>query len=873
MDNAQVVAEIRASNVVSLDFETITGKGTALIPYEATPEGGAVAWRRPDGTYAARYFSFRDFVATGKHPVSWQWFNEMVLDALWEDENKKMVCHNAKYDIQVALRRREPLPLCTEEVEAAMPKCQVHDTMVLSFLVDENIPRSLKELSRIYLKKPRPTYEQTQREISGLFRYGKEQVSGYSELGWRLYDTQRRTSQQWETDLFATVDADPGYRYKEYVQRMPRPLDQKEFIKKFIMDQWESAYAAERRKYPPLAHYPRTLDRKLQEEVKAVLKEEAERAWLYYCMIGKRHLTHFDRLVLSLPPGLSKSEFLEKFTELIQPKIMRRTRQQMDDKMAAYAEEDVLDPLKLWDILYPKVSRDPRLLTWYHEVEMPWFLHMVEVEITGVNMDADLLRLWECDIGLIYEQDRQAIQQRIEQEYGIVGFNPRSHPQIKELLWDKLKLEPPKWAKKTKEGVPKTDADTLEYLAKQQGADICHDLLNLSGLSKLHGTYLKPLADRSENNIWHRIRTSFNTVRAVTGRAASSAPNLQNIPNANKMPEVDSKRLRRNRRCLYGSVSRNMVNGDGVPLGWHVSEKESGKYRMDPLRRAFVAPAGYKLIVADYSQIELRFIAHISQDPNLLYAYRHWNCECGASGDTEVVLHKCPVCGAPEGERDKLHPEQPVKHGFCLGLDIHSLTGLSVGLFDKYGPKEGRKKAKPVNFGLCYGEHYTTLAVELDISEDEAKEIYNGYFRLYPRILEFHKAVEKRIRERGWFLMPMGGRYRRFIHQSEAIKKDRLKKGEIRALVREAVNNLPQGGAGDILKRGALEFVRRKRRIPALRSVAIVLQVHDELVLLVQEELATQTLSELVPALETTDKISVPIVVDAVVCNNWNEGK
>jgi hypothetical protein len=187
------------------------------------------------------------------------------------------------------------------------------------------------------------------------------------------------------------------------------------------------------------------------------------------------------------------------------------------------------------------------------------------------------------------------------------------------------------------------------------------------------------------------------------------------------MPELLKEELHDIREELYGGLGPLTPVEDEddergkFPHGWYPHPKEGKEdyYLMTPLRKGFIVLPGHVLIRVDYSQIELRLMAHISGDKKLMDAYTRWNCECGASGRTDIAMHFCPECGAPDGARDKLHPEQPVKFGFCLGLDIHSLTALTTGLMKKYGEKRGRQMAKIVNFGQVGRNQISSIAGNL----------------------------------------------------------------------------------------------------------------------------------------------------------------
>lgn len=851
--------EIHASAEVALDFET-----DGLIPYESTPVGVSLAWR-VGREYRAKYWSL-DFFPGGENKVSWRWFNTEILTPIWNDPARTLIMHNARYDLQVAIRRRGGYPLSVEQLYAQQPKCQVEDTMLLAFLVDENLPRKLKALSRIYLKKPRATYVQTEAAIAERLRAGaqvynlalaragliRQVFGGYYDAvfgGDTLFSL--AVEEQPEClcpEAIDTLDVvSKGYFYSWYT----------EVILPFVRAQ--SVQEAKER-YGVVS----------EGLVDALSTERLERAleqgFRYYCWnhTNPEENGRFERCVLTAPVR-KQEEFEAWFDRCIGKGILAQHQKEADVLMCEYGTEDALDTLRVYDILLGKVP--VKSLEWYREVELPFGILMTEMEVLGMSVDAPILGQMTRELAYLIELRAKEIQEYVQGKYGLQNFNPGSHVQVKHLLWEVMKLVPPRWAKKTKAGLVETRALVQQYLA-QQGHDICAKLLALSGVSVLQNTFVKTLLRLAQKDKFGRVRTSYATVGPVTGRVSSSGPNLQNIPNAFKMPKVTGGELAE----LFTQVHHMRLDDMVDASGWGRNGK-NGTYQMQPVRRAFRAPQGYKLIVADFSQIELRTIAQLSQDKMLRAAYDTWKCECGQTGKTAVAIHNCPVCGAGAGELDVLDPKQPVKSGFCLGLDVHSLTGLHVGLFAKYGPAAGRKKAKPVNFGLCYGESVGALARDLEVSEEEAQGYHDGYFALYSGVKLYHEWVEEHFQNVGVFSYISGKRWRRFVTQRDLFRKGRLPKKKYNQTLRIIYNNLAQGSAGDIMKKGVLAFARTKQDITELRHVQLALQVHDEVVVIVREAAVARCVKELLPCLELTSRLCVPILADYKVCDTWDEGK
>jgi len=793
-----VVKKISEANIIALDFETATGHAphgynTSLIPYEAKPEAASIAWGKV-GEVVGECWTFDFTEEHGRNLVSWEWFCQELLRPIWVKQDLTLIMHGGRFDVQIGIKGLYPHNMSVGQVYKAMPRGRVHDTLVMSHLLDENTPNDLKSLAKYYLDKPRKTYKQTEKERKNIIKAAEARVRGLINDGWLKYQASKKNTLVMEKGLLNTTNED-------------------------------------------------------------------------------------DLLIYSMPEKLIKATFAERMYRYVGPKIEDAARKEAAALFATYAVDDALDTLNLFYRFWDMLQELPDLRRWYEQVELPFALLMAEWEIGGMRIDTDFLYFLERDVEALIEMKRAYLQNEVHTQYGMEDFNPNSHAQIKNLIWDQLQLSPPEWAKTTKTGYPQSNAAVLNYLAAE-GHPICQRLASLSALRTLHSTFLSPIYKKSITNSERRYRFSFNSLGAVTGRMSSS-PNSMNIPNPDKMPVEIEEVL----AAMHKHEMAKWENRPITPSGWvELDEGELGSsgfesngtryYRMQPLRKAFIPRPGSRFVIADYSQIELRMITHISQDPTLLRAYRQYDCECGASGETDKPLHWCPECKAPEGRRDKTHPEQPVINGFCLGLDIHSLTALKLGLMEKYGYKQGRQYAKTINFGLCYGESYFTLAKDLDVSEEAAHMMYYDYFRAYPmvKVLLDH-VLKQTLRSKGVFPYILRGRERRFLAQKEKLDNGTMKKWELRAVIREIANNIPQGSAIDIVKLGILRYSYRKRRNPNLEESYVCNAIHDECIVDVPEVHAEECNSTLRISLEGAAQLSIPILVDSKICKNWAEGK
>ena len=445
------------------------------------------------------------------------------------------------------------------------------------------------------------------------------------------------------------------------------------------------------------------------------------------------------------------------------------TFDQVDVKAATrYSAEDADVTFRLHALLKPRLAAEGKAAV-YETLERPLVTVLADMEQAGIAIDPDLLRRLSND----FAQDMAGLEKQIHKLAG-EEFNIASPKQLGDILFGKFSLP---GGKKTKTGAWSTDADTLEDLAAQ-GHDIAQKVLDWRQIAKLRGTYTDALPTYI-NPQTGRVHTSFAMASTSTGRLASTDPNLQNIP----------------------------------------IRTEAGR----KIRTAFVAPRGAKLISADYSQIELRLLAHIADIPAL-------------------------------------------KTAFAQGLDIHAMTASEMfGVPVKDMPAEVRRRAKAINFGIIYGISGFGLANQLGIERDEASAYIRKYFERFPGIRDYMERTKELAREHGYVETLFGRR----IHVREiASKVPGLRGGAERA----AINAPIQGSAADVIRRAMI-------RVPDALAAAglkarMLLQVHDELVLEAPDSEAGRT-CEIVsavmekaalPALE----LSVPLVVEARAAANWD---
>ena len=459
-------------------------------------------------------------------------------------------------------------------------------------------------------------------------------------------------------------------------------------------------------------------------------------------------------------------EITTKFTDIAGKGVGQLTFNQVALEHAApYAAEDADITLRLHEVLWPQLEEQETLTCVLKDIEMPLLPILSKIERTGALIDDTLL----------FQQSSELTQRINELEvdaWELAGqqFNLASPKQIGEILFTKLEIP---ILKKTAKGAPSTKEEVLQELALDY--PLPKVLLEHRGLAKLKSTYTDKLPTMI-NPKTGRIHTSYHQAGTATGRLSSSDPNLQNIP---------------------------IRNSEGRRV-----------------RQAFIASPGCKIVAADYSQIELRIMAHLSEDPNLLSA-------------------------------------------FAMGKDIHQATAAEVfGLDLESVSTEQRRSAKAINFGLIYGMSAFGLAKQLNIGRKQAAEYIDTYFERYPGVLNYMNSVRSSASDNGYVETDFGRR----LYLPEINSRNGLRR---QAAERTAINAPMQGTAADIIKL-AMISVDKWLEKSNLKSV-MIMQVHDELVLEVPELELAEVTDGLKLHMESAANLKVPLVVDAGVGNNWDE--
>jgi DNA polymerase-1 len=430
-----------------------------------------------------------------------------------------------------------------------------------------------------------------------------------------------------------------------------------------------------------------------------------------------------------------------------------------------YAAEDADITLRLHQFFWPQLKNISSLTSVFENIEMPLVPVLSHVECNGALVDANLLGKHSIELG-----DRLTQLERKAYEIAGQEFNLSSPKQLGVILFEQQKLP---IIKKTPTGTPSTAEEVLQELALDY--PLPKVLMEYRGLAKLKSTYTDKLP-LEINKRTGRIHTSYHQAVAATGRLSSQDPNLQNIP----------------------------------------IKTEEGRR----IRQAFIAPQGYKLIAADYSQIELRIMAHLSDDAGLLTA-------------------------------------------FDSGLDVHRATAAEVfGVALDSVTSEMRRSAKAINFGLIYGMSAFGLAKQLRIGRSEAQQYIDRYFERYPGVQRYMNQTRALAHEQG-FVETIFGR-RLYLPDINAKNKNLQMAAE-----RTAINAPMQGTAADIIKLAMINV--DNWLIESNLDAKLIMQVHDELVLEVAEANVEQTRAGVIARMSAAAQLKVPLLVEAGVGNNWDE--
>ena len=435
------------------------------------------------------------------------------------------------------------------------------------------------------------------------------------------------------------------------------------------------------------------------------------------------------------------------------------------EEASPYAAEDADITLRLHETLWDLLKDKPSLVTVFEEMEIPLVPVLSRMERCGVLLDTKMLNKQSTQLA-------KRVSELEQQAHDLAGqpFNLGSPKQLQEILFEKQGLPV---ISKTPKGQPSTAESVLQELAHDY--ELPEVILEYRSLSKLKSTYTDKLPEMIDANTG-RVHTSYHQAVAATGRLSSSDPNLQNIP----------------------------------------IRTEEGRR----IRQAFIAPDGYKIVAADYSQVELRIMAHLSGDEGLLTAFKE-------------------------------------------GKDVHSATAAEVfGVKAEKVTKDQRRKAKAINFGLIYGMSAFGLAKQLDIGRAEAQEYVDLYFERYPGVKAYMDATREKAHDQGYVETVFGRRlYLPEINSRNGMRRQYAE--------RTAINAPMQGTAADIIKRAMIELDRVL--LDTKLDVNMIMQVHDELVFEVKDSQLKKAEKIIKDCMVGAADLSVPLVVDVGIGTNWDE--
>jgi len=456
------------------------------------------------------------------------------------------------------------------------------------------------------------------------------------------------------------------------------------------------------------------------------------------------------------------SHLTTTFEQIAGKGAKQKTFNQIEIEVAAhYAAEDAHVTYRLYEVLSSKLQAHPELVNILHNIEVPVARVLTQMEENGIELDLAFLD----QLGGEFSNTMQNLENQIMEIAG-ESFNVSSPKQVGEVLFEKLGL---KGGKKTTTGQYSTSESVLEKIEHP----IAQLILEYRGLSKLKSTYTDGLCKQA-NPDTHRVHTSYHQALSATGRLSSTDPNLQNIP-------------------IRAEIGRQ-------------------------IRKAFVAPKGRVLLAADYSQIELRLMAHLSQDEALLDAFIH-------------------------------------------GQDVHRRTAAEVlGIPLEEVTNDQRRQAKAVNFGLLYGMSEFGLIRQLGFTRQESQDYIKQYFHRYPGIYDYMQRTRQVALEQGFVETLLGRR----LYTPDIDARNMMVR---KAAERAAINAPLQGSAADIIKMAMIEV---DKMLPKDQA-KMLLQVHDELVFEVDEDIADELAPKLAEVMQSVLQISVPLVVEVGKGKNWDE--
>ena len=549
------------------------------------------------------------------------------------------------------------------------------------------------------------------------------------------------------------------------------------------------AFDAQDAYYVPLAHdyenAPAQLDREqILAQIKPILEDESVQKIGHHLKYDAHVLEnhgielkgwYFDTMLASYVLNavatrhgmddvsrLYLSHLTTTFEQVAGKGAKQKTFNQIEIETAAhYAAEDAHVTYRLFEVLDAKLQKHPELVNILHNVEIPVARVLTIMEENGIELDLGFLD----QLGVEFANTMANLESQITELAG-QSFNVSSPKQVGEILFDKLGL---KGGKKTATGQYSTSESVLEKIDHP----ITELILDYRGLSKLKSTYTDGLLKQA-NSDTHRVHTSYHQALTATGRLSSTDPNLQNIP----------------------------------------VREEIGRQ----IRKAFIAPQGRVLLAADYSQIELRLMAHFSQDEALVDAFNH-------------------------------------------GQDVHRRTAAEVlGVTLEDVTSDQRRQAKAVNFGLLYGMSEFGLTRQLGFSREESRGYIAKYFQRYPGVLDYMERTRQIAREQGFVETILGRR----LYTPDIMASNKMIK---QAAERAAINAPLQGSAADIIK---MAMIAVDQMLPKDQA-KMLLQVHDELVFEVDEAIADELAPQLAKVMQSVLNISVPLVVEVGKGRNWDE--